>query len=219
MHGVPVFRTKRKDPAFLCSYKPDDFLYAHNDVHSGRTDRQAFLFRIDPRPDGNPVIVVQSAIKPDWDYAFHNAGFLLAGQRTVECDLSFSSGQNLRFWLEANPTKKVGTLSKTERKGGIVIKERDKNGRRVPLPSERLDEWIISKAEHAGFRVHQPLTITLGYAYFAKPEREPSRLRSARFEGILEVTDGEVFREAIIRGIGPAKGFGFGLVSVAPLKG
>jgi CRISPR system Cascade subunit CasE len=37
------------------------------------------------------------------------------------------------------------------------------------------------------------------------------------FEGILEVTDPEEFAAAVTAGIGPAKAFGFGLLSVARL--
>jgi len=36
------------------------------------------------------------------------------------------------------------------------------------------------------------------------------------FEGLLRVTDANAFQETLIHGIGSAKAFGFGLVSVAP---
>jgi CRISPR system Cascade subunit CasE len=36
-----------------------------------------------------------------------------------------------------------------------------------------------------------------------------------RYEGILQVTDCARFLAALAAGIGPAKGFGFGLLSVA----
>jgi len=223
--AFPSAERKEKDPAFLCRYQPSDFLnahatdYQHNHVHGLRTSEQAFLFRMDPRPGGNAVIVVQSSVKPDWDYAFHNAGFLLAGHRTFEDDLSFNADEKLRFWLEANPTRKVGTLSKTERLGHVSAAGRDKNGKRVAVPIGSLGKWLDDKAKESGFRIRQPLSITPGYVYFAKPQTEGHRLRSVRFEGTLEVTDTAAFREAIIRGIGPAKGFGFGLLSVASLRG
>jgi CRISPR system Cascade subunit CasE len=43
------------------------------------------------------------------------------------------------------------------------------------------------------------------------------RLRSVRYEGVLEVIDPTSFKETLIRGIGSGKAFGFGLLSVAPL--
>ena len=39
---------------------------------------------------------------------------------------------------------------------------------------------------------------------------------SVLFEGVLEVTDAERFRQALEQGIGSAKAYGFGLLSIAP---
>ena len=38
------------------------------------------------------------------------------------------------------------------------------------------------------------------------------------FEGVLKVTDEDLFTETVENGIGSAKGFGFGLLSLAPIK-
>jgi CRISPR system Cascade subunit CasE len=42
------------------------------------------------------------------------------------------------------------------------------------------------------------------------------RLGAVRFDGVLVVTDLDRFRTALTAGIGAAKGFGFGLLSLAP---
>jgi CRISPR system Cascade subunit CasE len=39
---------------------------------------------------------------------------------------------------------------------------------------------------------------------------------AVRFEGVLAVTDPEVFRATVAAGIGSGKAFGFGLLSVGP---
>lgn len=39
------------------------------------------------------------------------------------------------------------------------------------------------------------------------------------FEGVLQVTDPDKLRIAVGAGIGSAKGFGFGLLSLAPVRG
>lgn len=44
------------------------------------------------------------------------------------------------------------------------------------------------------------------------------RLQTATFEGRLQVTDTELFRQALLEGIGPAKGYGCGLLTVASLR-
>jgi CRISPR system Cascade subunit CasE len=46
----------------------------------------------------------------------------------------------------------------------------------------------------------------------------PKRLFYARYEGRLQVTNIELLLDAVMSGIGPAKGFGFGLLSLAPVK-
>ncbi|MGI6156807.1 MAG: type I-E CRISPR-associated protein Cas6/Cse3/CasE, partial [Enterococcus lemanii] len=39
---------------------------------------------------------------------------------------------------------------------------------------------------------------------------------AVRYDGLLRVRSSEVFGEALAAGIGSAKGFGFGLLSLAP---
>ncbi len=44
---------------------------------------------------------------------------------------------------------------------------------------------------------------------------KPMTFGAVTFEGILEVTDAEKFRESLRQGIGTGKAYGFGLLSVA----
>ena len=44
-------------------------------------------------------------------------------------------------------------------------------------------------------------------------------LLAVRFDGVLQVTDPDQLVEAVRHGIGSAKGFGFGLLSLAPAPG
>lgn len=207
---------KENDPSFLKPFERDGFQH----VHGPRTPDQAFLFRIDPLFGGRAMIVVQSAKKPDWDYAFHNARYFLAAAPQVKpFNPHFEPSQRLRFRLLANPTKKVGTSSKEQKLAG-----RKDNGKRVPVPADKLEEWLKCRAESEGFRVERFISVQAGYVYMrrddeSRDEEEKQkgvRLRSARYEGILEVTDAGHFRNTLIRGIGPGKAFGFGLLSVAP---
>ncbi len=74
--AFPSASRRSADPQFLCPFNPDDF--GPKPVHAARSMDAGFLFRIDPQPSGRVVILVQSASMPDWDYAFHNADYLLA---------------------------------------------------------------------------------------------------------------------------------------------
>src|SRR5690606_4567777 len=51
----------------------------------------------------------------------------------------------------------------------------------------------------------------------SNPERRTMTFGSVLFEGVLRVTDKALFRQALERGIGPGKAYGFGLLTIAPL--
>ena len=44
------------------------------------------------------------------------------------------------------------------------------------------------------------------------------RLSQAAFEGVLQVKDAELFRHALIQGIGRKKAYGFGMMTVIPIE-
>ncbi|HUT56819.1 MAG TPA: type I-E CRISPR-associated protein Cas6/Cse3/CasE [Phycisphaerae bacterium] len=198
------------DTDFLRPFNPDDF--DSGQVHVTRGTDAGFLFRIDSLPGGRVVVLVQSAVKPDWDYAFHNAGYILAAPpESKPFDPRFERGQALRFRLLANPTRKIDTKSGPD--------GRRRHGKRVPAPTGQLDEWLTRRAGSAGFSIAKDsITIQPAYIYVHKTrDGDGQRLRSARYDGILKVTDPASFKESIVRGIGPGKAFGFGLLSVAPV--
>jgi CRISPR system Cascade subunit CasE len=235
--AFPDGRRRVEDPHFLAPFNPSDFA---QHVHTPRKADAGFLFRIDPLSGVVPSrhgISVQSAIKPDWDYAFHNAPEFLAAKPMVNpFNPSFAPDERLRFRLRANPTKKVASLSKADRLTGA--RERDgntKNGRRLALLRE--DEqvaWLLHKGEQGGFRIpgewvaadndHRAPNFRVdvipeGWVRCGKDGHADGRFYAVRFEGVLEVTDPDQFLRTVVDGIGSAKGFGFGLLSLAPERG
>jgi CRISPR system Cascade subunit CasE len=204
------------------------------EVHVPRDGEHNFLFRIDPQPGGTVVIVVLSALEPDWNYAFGlkpgmvdplgrpvgNAGYLLAAlpEPPREMRLDLRKGTPLRFRLVANPTTKKGTMPKKKR---TDPNQPGRHGRRVPVPTDdaALRGWLDRRAEDGGFRLMGPLSIQPGYVAVNKTSApgQGLRVRTVRYDGVLEVTDGDSFRQTLVRGIGPAKAFGCGLLSVGSL--
>ena len=213
--AFPSASRKQDDSNFLKPFVPDDF--AQKQVHVTRRTDSGFLFRIDPQPGGRVVILVQSAIEPAWDYAFHNAGHLLAAPpETKTVEPRFELGQRLRFRLLANPTKKIETLSKEER----IDKVPKRHGRRVPVATAELRKWLSRQGQRSGFCIKDDPDTQAGYVCVNKSREAggAQRLWSVRYEGVLEVADPNSFSEALVRGIGPAKAFGFGLLSLAPVR-
>lgn len=117
-------------------------------------------------------------------------GYILSMTAVAEAWDNISS-----FELTANPTRVIWD------RGG-------KNGRRVltdPLP------WIERKAAMSGFEIVRveyigPRTVN-GY-------KKDHRMVFSRvdFSGILKIVDQDSFAAAVIAGIGPSKGYGFGLI-------
>jgi CRISPR system Cascade subunit CasE len=255
--AFPSASLRQDDPLFLKPYRPCGFADPRPqrctvtgsgdtsavctaagpnppEIHVPRDGKHNFLFRVDPQPGGTVVIVVLSALEPDWNYAFGlkpgllddrgrpigNAGHLLAGppEKPRPIKLTIEPGKHFQFRLRANPTIKVHALPE----GACRTTPLTKNGRRVPVQAtkEAFLGWLGKQADRAGFRIEGEPLIQPGYVYVSKDGKpgQGHRLRSVVYEGILEVTDADAFAQTLAAGIGPAKAFGFGLLSVAPIS-
>jgi CRISPR system Cascade subunit CasE len=174
------------------------------------------LFRIEATPDAT-VILAQTYHEPNWETAFGEFP-VLAGEPLVKAvDWPLREGQVLSFRLRANPTKRLCH--------GHDKDDRPRDNVRVPLYTEEQQRaWLERKGERAGFR---PLRVDVrrDARIVETVERRDSRnngtsrhitLASAQFDGLLAVTDPARLRAALEAGIGSAKGFGFGLLSLGP---
>lgn len=186
------------------------------------------LFRIDAARNGaEPFVIVQSDLEPDWTTL--PDGYLRQAPECKPYNLAVVEHQPLRFRLRANPTKKVA--SKNERLGGVMV------GKRVGLVTETEQiGWLVRKATAGGFQLRQVMPYPersdpvygcnsrlQGWVRDRKKFKDSDRVDTLTyvavlFEGVLEVTDPILFRQTIAAGIGSAKAFGFGLLSVAPVS-
>lgn len=205
----------------LCSAFPDN--------EPGR-----ILFRIDSdRMGARPFVLVQSDLRPQWQRLDQRGPhYLLTPPELKEFQPSFTRGQRLRFRLRANPTRKVASLSKVERLAGAGGEEGNtKNGRRLALLCE--DEqvaWLLQKGAKGGFHIpgewreeedgrkmpnFRVEVIPEGWVRCGKEGHSEGRFFAVRFDGVLMVTDPDQLLQTVSEGVGSAKGFGFGLLSLA----
>ncbi len=185
--------------------------------------RVGVLHRVDEdRRRGEVVLFLQSAEKPDFSHLplgyfasiANDLDRALAGQsdnpqvRSVAREREgIVVNDRFVFRLQANTTRKILTKSLPD--------GTKQNGKRVPLrgDQERL-KWLSRRAAQGGFRVE---TVRTSEVHLVG-ERTKSARRSfdgVVFDGVLSVTDTVIFRHTLETGIGPAKAFGFGLLSLS----
>lgn len=159
------------------------------------------LFRVDESSDGRSICaLVQSKLQPDWSKWAAPPDYLVVEPRVKEFEPSFRTGQRLGFRLRANPTVK-------------------RDGKRIGIydESERL-AWLGRKGNVSGFRVLEARVESDGKQKGVTGKGCETVFSAAIYNGVLELTDVETFASALRDGIGSAKGFGFGLLSIAPAR-
>jgi CRISPR-associated protein Cas6/Cse3/CasE subtype I-E len=191
------------------------------------------LFRVDATDKG-PDVLVQTTVEPDWDALELARRALRCPPQTKAYSPKCTPGQRLAFRLLCQPM--------VRKSGQFGLK---RNGKRRPGPrracrdDEQRLEWLRKKAEAAGFAIEtagltlvewrntKPLQATDGAISETHDEARrrafgpgsTQRLGAVRFDGVLLVTNVDLFTNAIAHGIGSFKAFGFGLFSLARVEG
>ena len=154
--------------------------------------------------------------------------------------IRFVDGQRLNFRLRANPTKRMGKSAEYNKGKRVGIYKEEKLIEWLKRKGE-VSGFCLCPVE--GF-AQEPIVYQLQisqdqYSHLEKviPHRVKEEisgkritvvqspntkhdlmLHSVQFDGILQVTDPAAFLTAIQAGIGSGKAFGFGLLSVAPVR-
>ncbi len=190
-------------------------------VHERETPRNAYslLHRVDQKGD-RVVIYVQSNVQPDWTRLTPGYATRFDDKQVGHLYAAIKNGTRLHFRLTANPTKRAGRSD-----AGNAKFADDKKRRRIDIRTEegRL-KWLERKGAESGFRLciaeHMAgipsAETSTGPAVRFNHDKGRVTLGVAIFEGVLEVTDADAFRRALVNGIGTGKAYGFGLMSVAP---
>ncbi len=212
-----------------------------------------FLFRIER--DGRPRILVQSVQRPDWEYAFQNAPYLLHQERSpqvLEFNPAPQPDRTYRFRLLANVVtrRSVPDPLGRKRKARPDLPRKRRPEQPVhpdpvpdPLPVDPVErqrsllacwkpwhEWLERMGAKRGFCLLDepgaPLFMEAVSVHVRHPDQDrggPKQdkpmdrsFNAGLFEGSLICTDADQLTDAIVTGIGPAKAYGFGLLSVAP---
>ncbi len=191
----------------------------------GPTEEGRILWRLDRRAEDPRAfwLYIVSPEKPDLTHVVEQAGWPVHDRLWETKDYApllnrIENGQRWEFRLKANPVRKV-----REDKG------RSSNGNVVGtiqghVTVDQQIDWLASRAEAHGFALplddnDRPMVVV------SQRNRETFRrganevtLSTAMYDGVLVVTDADRLCSTLCQGIGRAKGFGCGLLTVAPVR-
>ena len=141
---------------------------------------------------------------------------------------SVQNGQRFGFALRVNPTKaiKIEGYEKSKRID-VLMHAKKQNGGKLSLEDrEEIGlEWLAQKLAREGAKLEKEFSQILQYSNAKLLRKDPNLPPKERFatfsfidvEGVLEVTDANLFQNTLLNGIGHGKAFGLGLLLLRPL--
>lgn len=160
-----------------------------------------FLWRLEVGADpcAAPAVLVQSGVPSDWSFLQTLRDY---ARLPVECkhlplEKLIQEGRCYRFRLMANPT-----VTRQGKRLGLV-------GAADQLA------WLTRQGYNHGFTI-EAAEVSAGDVLSSHKGRNSIYVQRACFNGVLRAIGPEALRAALRSGIGPAKAFGCGLLSVAP---
>lgn len=196
-------------------------LWTFFDDHPKRT--RDFLFRLHSnRPE--PMIYCVSKREPQADEDIWSL-------RVQDYTPQLNTGMQLAFVLRANPVIKKRSSANRQIRHDVVMELkknlRENKALRDQLPSmteiahRAGTKWLGERSEKNGFSIQEKEIHVDGYspAKFMKPgQKNPVSFSSLDFSGQLKITDPDLFKEVLYKGIGPSKGFGCGLMLIRKIR-
>lgn len=173
------------------------------------------LWRLDHKPE---TLFVVSPAAPDLDQLTAQCGPETKA-RTTSYDRfldNLAPGSQWRFRVTINPVRSLKS----------VDCDRNKRGKRVALlATSSIEEWLIERSAKAGFAISElegervvAVTGKQWLDFIKGPDRLRVRVAMAQLEGLLEVADADALRKTLTSGIGRARGYGCGLLTLARLR-
>jgi CRISPR system Cascade subunit CasE len=186
------------------------------------------LWRVDHNSAAETLLFVVSPRRPDLTHLVEQAGWPTAdgpGWQTYDYGGfldRLTAGSTWAFRLTANPVHSI------RRKEGEPTK------RTAHLTPRHQKAWLLAQQDRAGFRTldkpEDKRLLPEGDEFqlvvrdkrdlrFAKTaERRTVQLTTVTYDGRLTVTDPDLVRRTLTQGLGKAKAYGCGLMTLAPVR-
>ena len=180
--------------------------------------RQRNLWRTDWVGDACHLLVL-SAGKPNLtrvaeQFGDVNTGISFEAKEYYPLLERLQAGQTWKFRLRANPVHSSPSEKEGDGKRGKLY---------AHVTQEQQKMWLMKRATSYGFSLESDQfdVVHTQWVKFRKSgdsNREVT-LRTATFEGVLTITDADIFRQSLVNGIGRAKAYGCGLLTIARAGG
>ena len=154
---------------------------------------------------GQPYLLLLSQERPDFSRFvaqfgyYDDTGEVREYQHMLDC---LQNGGKYRFRLCANP---VYSLKRPDGERGRVVPH---------VTVEQQEEWLEKQSEKKGFSLDTFVIVQRELKKFTRQKKYVT-LHTATYEGILTIGDVAIFRDALTQGIGRAKSYGCGLLTLA----
>ena len=201
------------------------------------------LWRLDAEDARRPILFVLSPARPDWTHLTERAGWPNAeGEHAAVRDYrpilsQIVTGREFAFRVTVNPVKSTKTPDTRNTQAGKATKLKSSRTRQRTA-SDQL-EWFLKRANRWGFEIPSSRTEpeAPGISDILEPNEaqdvrivsrsrerflkrglsDPVTLHVAKIEGRLRVVDPATLSNSLLYGLGPAKSYGCGLLTLAPL--
>ena len=207
-------------------------------------DTERLLWRLDTDNPHRPHLIALTRSKPDWTHLVEAAGWPAAddGEGSVVADYSpllaqLAIGREFTFRLTANPVQNLPRPA--EPTDTPPTNKRRRSVRTGHRTAAHQLNWLLKRTAGYGFQIPSARTdpglptlppddsapapdvriVHRDRVSFTKKNRRHVVLHVATFQGRLQVTDTDLLTRALLDGVGPAKAYGCGLLTLAAPRG
>ena len=180
-------------------------------------ERQRRLWRVDWL-DGKCYLLVLSPDQPDFtnlakQFGYPNLEKPWETKGYAPLLDRLQAGQTWRFRLLANPVHSIKGKDEASARGKVL----------AHVTPEQQRQWLLARSKACGFVLEENKfdVVHTQWLKFNKGGEGGCEvtLRTATFEGVLTIADLEQFKETLLSGVGRAKAYGCGLMTVVRYGG